>query len=109
MLVGCSYWGLAMCFLDFLKDRAGSGAPLRVLVPIPLLGMVGAAGDYRRANSARTAMRASVDATALAMAKTMASQPNGELVGQAQSHFAANFTRSEVQIGQISAATSAGA
>jgi len=42
--------------LSFLKDRSGGVAPLLALAAIPIMGSVGAAVDYSRANSARTAM-----------------------------------------------------
>ena len=39
------------------------------LAIIPVIGLVGAAVDYSRANSIRAGMQAALDATALAMAK----------------------------------------
>ena len=48
---------------------------------IPLMGAVGAAVDYSRANSARTAMQAALDATALMLAKNA---PNADRPTQVQ-------------------------
>ena len=48
----------ALAFVRFLTDRRGGVAPLLGLGLIPLMGMVGAAVDYSRANSVRTAMQA---------------------------------------------------
>ena len=53
----------------FLQDRRGGVAPMFALAIIPVIGLIGAAVDYSRANSIRTGMQAALDATALAMAK----------------------------------------
>lgn len=84
-----------MLLLRFLSDRCASAAPLLALAALPIMGALGTAIDYSRANSARSAMQASVDATALAMARDSAVEP--------QSYFNGNFTRSEVQLGQVTA------
>ena len=39
------------------------------LAIIPMIGAIGAAVDYSRANSARTAMQAALDSTALILSK----------------------------------------
>jgi len=90
-------------FISLLKDRRGGVAPLLALTLIPLLGAVGAAVDYSRANSARTAMQAAVDATALLMVKNMTNAAGGASSEQASTYFYTNFTRKEVTIQQISA------
>ena len=96
-----------MNFICLLKDRRGGVAPLLALTLIPLLGAVGAAVDYSRANSARTAMQAAVDATALLMVKNMTNAAGGASSEQASAYFYTNFTRKEVTIQQISANPSA--
>ena len=53
----------------FLQDRRGGVAPMFALAIIPVIGLVGAAIDYSRANSIKAGMQAALDATALAMAK----------------------------------------
>jgi len=58
-----------MLLAKFLKDRTAGVAPLLALGIIPLVGAVGAAVDYSRANAARTAMQGTLDATALMLSK----------------------------------------
>ena len=48
----------------FFKDCRGGVAPFLGLAVIPLVGLVGAAVDYSRANAMRTSMQAATDATA---------------------------------------------
>ena len=52
---------------QFLRDRRASIAPIFALAIIPILGLVGSAVDYSRANAARTAMQAALDTTALTL------------------------------------------
>ena len=58
-----------MAFVRLFKDRNGGVAPLLALCLIPLVLAVGAAVDYSRAGSVRTAMQAAGNATALMLAK----------------------------------------
>jgi Flp pilus assembly protein TadG len=58
-----------MLLIRFLHDRKASVAPMLALLTIPLFGFVGAAVDYSRANSTRTAMQSSLDAMTLMLAK----------------------------------------
>jgi len=80
-----------MLLARFWKNRRGSVAPLFAIVAVPLMGAVGAAVDYSRANAARTAMQAALDATALSLAE------GAQSVDQAQPTFNALFTQPEVQ------------
>jgi hypothetical protein len=54
---------------SFIQDRRGAVAPIFALSIIPVIGLVGMAVDYSRANSIKAALQASLDATALAMAR----------------------------------------
>ena len=45
-----------MSLSRFLKDRRGGVAPMFAIAIIPVLGLVGAAVDYSRANSVRAGM-----------------------------------------------------
>ena len=58
-----------MLLARFLRNRKGGVAPMLALAHIPLIGAVGAAVDYSRANSTRTAMQAALDSTALMLSK----------------------------------------
>ena len=53
----------------FLGNRDAGVAPMLALAALPLFGFVGAAVDYSRAASARTAMQAALDASALMLSK----------------------------------------
>jgi uncharacterized protein YegL len=61
------------------------------LTVIPLLGAVGMAIDYTRANATRTAFQSALDSTALMMSRTAATDP--DLPGTATKYFNALFTR----------------
>ena len=61
----------------FIEDRAGGAAPIFALGIIPIIGLVGAAVDYSRGNAARTAMLASLDATALMLSRDAANMDPG--------------------------------
>ena len=63
-----------MLLTRFWKNRHGGVAPMVGLAIIPLLGAVGAAVDYSRANATRTAFQAALDSTALMLSKTAALQ-----------------------------------
>ncbi len=51
------------------KNRDGGVAPMLALAAIPIMGFVGAAIDFSRAASVRTAMQTALDATALMLSK----------------------------------------
>jgi Flp pilus assembly protein TadG len=93
-------------FRRFLKDCRGSIAPMLALTAIPLMGSVGAAVDFTRANAARAAFQASLDATALMLSKTAATQSGGDLQTQATATFNALFTHPEAKNIAITAAYS---
>ena len=58
-----------MLFDRILQDRKGGVAPLLALAIIPIVGAVGAAVDYSRANLVRTAMQNALDSSALMLSK----------------------------------------
>ena len=90
--------------LDHLRRRlrelraatAGNVAVTFALTLVPVAGCVGAAVDYSRANSAKVAMQAAADATALMLSKTAASVTSAQLQTSATNYFKALFNRSEV-------------
>ena len=59
---------LSQLFRRFAGDRSGNISAIFALSLIPVVGLIGAAVDYSRANKARTALQAALDSTALAMA-----------------------------------------
>ena len=79
----------------FLKDRRGSLAPMLALLAIPLMGTVGAAIDYSRANATRAAFQAALDSTALMLSKTAATQSTADMQTAATNYFNALFVHPE--------------
>ena len=81
---------------ELRKATAGNVAVTFALTLIPVAGCVGAAVDYSRANSAKVAMQAAADATALMLSKTAASVTSSQLQTSATNYFKALFNRPEV-------------
>src|SRR4051812_8622880 len=96
-------WGARfMGFARFLRDRRAGVAPMLALGLVPLVGAIGAAVDYSRANSVRTAMQAALDSTALALSKdAKVLFENGQLNSKATDYFTAVFNRPEAGNVQI--------
>src|SRR4051812_47246309 len=86
---------LRRLFSRFLGNREGSAAPMLALAVLPLLSFVGAGIDYSRAASARTAMQAALDASALMLSKDAQSLTPADLIQKAGDDFRAIFTRPE--------------
>jgi Flp pilus assembly protein TadG len=95
-----------MLFARFLKDRKAGIAPILALGLVPLLGAVGTSVDYSRANSARTAMQAAIDAAAVVLLKKTEGLSSDQLNDKGKSYFNANFARPEVQNIAVTAALS---
>ena len=83
----------------FVGNRDGGVGPMLALAVLPLFGFVGAAIDYSRAASTRTAMQASLDASALMLSKDAQTIP--DLAQKASDAFKANFTRPEAYDVQV--------
>jgi Flp pilus assembly protein TadG len=79
----------------FLQDRRGGITPMFALAVIPVVGLTGAAIDYSRANSARSAMQAAADSTALMLSKDAATLTASQLATKATAYFTALFNRPE--------------
>ena len=91
-----------MLLKHFLRSRDGSAAPLLALAAFPLMGFVGAAIDYSRANSVRTAMQTALDATALMLSKDAAQTLTpADLNQKANAYFQSLFNRPEASGVQI--------
>jgi Flp pilus assembly protein TadG len=89
----------------FLQNREGGVAPFLALCAVPLMGFTGAAIDYTRASSARTAMQAALDSAVLMLSKDAqaVSSPQGQAM--ADSYFNAMFSGHDVQNLQVSTTT----
>jgi Flp pilus assembly protein TadG len=79
----------------FLRDRRAAVAPIFGLCLFPLVGSIGAAVDYSRANAMRTAMQAAVDSTGLMLSKTAQNLTAAQINSSANSYFTALFNRPE--------------
>jgi hypothetical protein len=90
----------------FLRNRDASVAPMLALAALPLFGFVGAAIDFSRAASVRTAMQGAVDAAALLMAKAAMNADATQLTGNARAYFDANFQNALAQNVQANASSS---
>ncbi len=77
----------------FRRDLRGNVAVLFALLTIPLLGFVGAAVDYSRANALKSALQATLDMTALMLSKEAGSQSSSQMQKLASDYFAAQFGR----------------
>ncbi|HVZ54419.1 MAG TPA: pilus assembly protein [Pseudolabrys sp.] len=101
---------LPRCFAParrfFFAAQEGQVAIIFALVLIPLIGFVGAAIDYSRANSVKADLQAAVDSTALMVSKKAAALDSGALQSLAQNYFNAMFTRAEANNVSIGASYS---
>jgi len=86
-----------MLLQRFLKDRRGGVAPIFALAVIPVVGFIGAAVDYSRANSVKAGMQSALDATALAMAKLAPTLTQGDLQTKSTAYFQAMFSHPEAK------------
>ncbi len=92
-----------MLLKRFFKNKFGGVAPLVAMSIIPLMGAVGAAVDYTRANGARTAFQTALDATVLMAAKNAANESAADLQTEATNYFNALFSRADTDNIQINA------
>lgn len=76
---------------DFGKARSGNVIVTFALATIPVIGGVGAAVDYSRANSAKTGLQAAVDAAGLILSKSAQSLTQAQLEAKADAIVKANF------------------
>jgi Flp pilus assembly protein TadG len=91
--------------LDHALRRFGRAAEGNIAVTfaialLPILGFIGAAIDYSRANLARSSMQAALDSTALMVAKDLSSGliSTSDISTKANGYFAALYTSKEAQL-----------
>jgi Flp pilus assembly protein TadG len=92
----------------FFADQHGGVAPIFALGLVPMIGLAGAAIDYSRASAARTAMQATLDATALMVAKDAQIISPTQVNSVATNYFNASFSRPDVQSLQVTATIGSG-
>ena len=81
----------------FFRDHRGSIAPMLAFTAIPLMGGVGVAVDFSRANATKTQFQAALDSTALMLSKNAANLSATDLQTQATKYFNALFTNTQAQ------------
>jgi Flp pilus assembly protein TadG len=91
----------------FVGANEGNIAVIFTIAAIPIIGFVGAAIDYSRANSARSSMQAALDSTALMLSKDLASgkiaSDQATITTKAQAYFTALYTNKDATIAPIAA------
>ena len=80
----------------FRPNQGGNVLVTFALTIVPIIGFVGVAIDYSRANSAKAAMQAAIDSTALFLSKDAQTATSEQLSQKADSYFKALFTRTDV-------------
>jgi Flp pilus assembly protein TadG len=80
----------------FRTARSGNVVFTFALATVPIIGFAGAAVDYSRANSAKAAMQAAVDSTALMLSKDAQTLTTAQLNQKATAYFNALFNRTDV-------------
>ena len=83
----------------FSGANQGNIAVLFAIAAVPVLTFVGAAIDYTRANSARTAMQGALDSTALMLAKDLGDNTitTSQITQKAQDYFLALYTNTDAK------------
>lgn len=79
----------------FTGDRRGNVAVMFAVALVPLLGFVGAAVDYSRANAARSSMQVALDSAALMVSKDVSANPSmsaSDITAKATAYFNALYT-----------------
>jgi Flp pilus assembly protein TadG len=89
----------------FVGANEGNIAVIFTIAAIPIIGFVGAAIDYSRANAARSTMQAALDATALMLSKDLSSGTisASDITTTAQKYFGALYTNTDATIMPITA------
>lgn len=93
----------AASITSFARATRGNVAITFVISSVALVGAAGAAVDYSTASSAKTAMQAALDSTALTLVKSAASLSPTDLTSGASAEFRATFTRTNVSATQVAA------
>ncbi len=95
------------CALEaFRRSERANVTIMFALATIPMMGFVGAAVDYSRANSVKAAMQAAADATALMLSREVHDMNNAQIQTKAKAYFDALLNRSEARAVQVSASYS---
>jgi Flp pilus assembly protein TadG len=90
---------------QFGLSESGNIAMIFAITLVPIIGFIGAAVDYTRANAARTSMQGALDSTALMLSKDLAQGiiTTSDIAAKAQSYFNALYTNKDANSVSISA------
>src|SRR3954467_12888929 len=89
----------------FAASEDGNIAVIFAIALVPILGFVGAAIDYTRANAARSSMQAALDSTALMLSKDLSQGliTTSQITTKAQAYFTALYTNADANSVSVSA------
>src|SRR5665647_3426748 len=87
---------------DFRSARDGNVAIIFALTMLPIIGSIGAAIDYSRANYVKADMQTKLDAVALMLSKEATTDTSNQLQTNASAYFLAMFNPPEAQNTTIS-------
>src|ERR1700712_2568192 len=95
--------------IRFIRAADANIAVTFPIALVPILGFVGAAIDYTRANSARSSMQAALDSTALMLSKDLSEGviTSSQVTTKAQAYFAALYTNTDAKSVSVTAAYTA--
>ena len=96
MRIGIAFRRVRNRVRELFRSERGNVMLTFALALIPMIGLVGAAVDYSRGNSAKAAMQSAVDATALILSKEALNLTTAQLNTKAEAIFKAQFHRSDV-------------
>jgi len=91
------------CLARFSADICGNVAVTFALALLPVVGFVGAAVDYSRANNARSALQTALDSAVLMISHDAASLSEDEVTQKAKDYVAAMYHHPEVAGVEVSA------
>lgn len=93
----------------FIKADRGNIAIIFAYALVPILGFIGAAVDYTRANSARSSMQAALDSTALMLSKDLSEGTitTAQIATKASTYFTALYTNLDAKSVAITASYTA--
>ena len=86
---------LRRVFGEFCKSNRANVALTFGVAVIPVIGFIGAAVDYSRANSVKASLQAALDSTSLMISREVGSLSHDQLHDKSLAYFQALFTRPE--------------
>ena len=90
----------------FGRHAGGNVAITFAIATLPIVGFVGAAVDYSRANAVKVALQAALDSTALMLSKEAATDTSAQLQTNATKYFNALFSAPGINASSVTLSTS---